>query len=242
MLAFIAEHPRGSTATETARGLGIPLPTAHHVLNTLVYDGLLSKDGKRRYQLGPAVGRLAEAFVAQMSAPEHLIDRLRELADRTGDTAYLSAWRNGDAVLLSIIEGRRAVRVAGLHLGYKGVAHARASGKVLLAFAPEGTLEDYFAEHRIERRTGRTLGGEEELRAELDQARAAGYALDVEEFAEGVACIAAPVADGSLAIGVSLPIERFREKRQHLIDTVVEVAAKTVKLQPPSAASQVADA
>jgi IclR family acetate operon transcriptional repressor len=225
MLEFLARKPTGSTATETARALGIPVPTAYHLLNTLLAEGLLSKDGGRRYQLGPKVGLLAEAFLAQVSAPEYLVNRVRDLADRTGETAYLSAWRNGDALVLAIIEGRRAVRVASLHLGYSGVAHARASGKVLLAFAPPGTLEEYLRSHLIEARTDHTLSGEDQLRAELEEARRVRYALDEEGFAEGVACVAAPVADGSIAIGVSAPIERYRETRKELIEAVVAIAA-----------------
>jgi DNA-binding IclR family transcriptional regulator len=233
MLEVIARRPKGATATEAARELDIPLPTAHHLLNTLAHEGLLTKDRNRRYQLGPTVGMLAEAFLAQVSAPESLIDRVRELADRTGETAYLSGWRNGDAVLLSIIEGRRAVRVAGLHVGYKGAAHARASGKVLLAFASEDALGTYLAKNHASLRTGRTPSGHEQLRAQLDTVRAHGFALDEEEFAEGVACIAAPVADGSMAIGISVPVGRFREHGEALIRTVVAVAttAQTVRYE-----------
>jgi len=52
--------------------------------------------------------------------------------------------------------------------------------------------------------------------------------VDEEEFAEGVSCVAAPVADGSMAIGISAPSERFRERRAELIDTVVEIASMTM--------------
>jgi DNA-binding IclR family transcriptional regulator len=172
------------------------------------------------------VGLLAEAFLAQVSAPAYLVDRLRELADRTGETAYLSAWRGGDAVLLQIVEGRRAVRVSGLHLGYSGAAHVRASGKMLLAYGRPGTLDDYLRTHAVD-----AVG----LRAEIEAARRAGYAIDEEEFAEGVACIAAPVADGTMAVGISVPVERYRSRRRELIDAVVAVAGSAAAPQMPAA-------
>jgi IclR family acetate operon transcriptional repressor len=231
LLEHIALSPAGCTATAAAGALDVPVPTAYHLLNTLVDAGLLAKDERRRYRLGAKVGLLAEAFLAQVSAPAYLVDRLRELADRTGETAYLSAWRGSDAVLLQIVEGRRAVRVSGLHLGYSGIAHARASGKVLLAYGRPGTLEEYLATHRISARTPKTVSGADALRGEIEGARLAGYAIDEEEFAEGVACIAAPVADGTMAIGISVPVERYRSLRQELIDTVVAVAGSAAAPQ-----------
>jgi len=134
----------------------------------------------------------------------------------------------GEAVLLSIIEGRQAVRVSGLHLGYSGLTHARASGKVLLAYGPPGTIEAYLQSHAMETPTRRTVNDGGALQAEAARTRAAGYAVDEEEFAEGVSCVAAPVADGSMAIGISAPSERFRERRAELIDTVVEIASMTM--------------
>ena len=73
------------------------------------------------------------------------------------------------------------------------------------------------------------------LRAEIEAARRAGYAIDEEEFAEGVACIAAPVADGTMAVGISVPVERYRSRRQELIDAVVAVAGSAAAPQMPAA-------
>ncbi len=226
LLEAVANDPGGCTATAAAAATDIPVPTAYHLLNTLVDAGLLAKDERRRYRLGAKMGLLAEAFLAQVSAPTYLVERLHELAERTGETAYLSAWRSHDAVLLQIVEGHRAVRVSGLHLGYRGAAHVRASGKVLLAYGRPGTLEDYLRTHAVEAAP---------LRAQIAQVRRAGYAIDEEEFAEGVACIAAPVADGTTAIGISVPAERYRALRGELIATVVAVAGSAAAPQMPAA-------
>jgi DNA-binding IclR family transcriptional regulator len=129
-------------------------------------------------------------------------------------------------VLLQIVEGHRAVRVSGLHLGYSGAAHVRASGKVLLAYGRPGTIEDYLRTHAVAAGT---------LRAEIDAVRRAGYAIDEEEFAEGVSCIAAPVGDGTMAIGISVPAERYRSLRGELTAAVVAVAGSAAAPQMPAA-------
>jgi IclR family transcriptional regulator, acetate operon repressor len=219
MLELVAEHYGRIKAKQIAEHLDLPLPTACHLLNTLCQAGFLEKLPDRSYQLGHKVGILAEAFAAQVSAPEYLTTRLRELADVTGETAYLSAWRNNDAMLLSIIEGHRAVRVAGLHLGYSGLTHARASGKVLLAFGHPHALDDYLSEHALS-------GDHRALHAELEQVRVDGYAIDEEQFAEGVSCVAAPVASGGMAMGISAPTHRFEGNRDELIQQVLDVTSR----------------
>ena len=218
----------GMRASQIARRLDVPLPTVFHLLSTLTDVGLLDKLDDRRYQLGPMTGLLAEAYAAQVSAPEHLHARLQEMAERTGETAYLSVWRRGDATLLSIVEGRRAVRVSGLHLGYSGATHARASGKVLLTYSGPTALDEYLEHHQLTNPSTTPKA----LRAVIERTRRDGYAVDEEEFAEGVSCVAAPVTDGRMAMGVSAPSERFRENREELIELVLEITSKTI--QPSS--------
>ena len=218
----------GMRASQIARRLDVPLPTVFHLLSTLTDVGLLDKLDDRRYQLGPMTGLLAEAYAAQVSAPEHLHARLQEMAERTGETAYLSVWRRGDATLLSIVEGRRAVRVSGLHLGYSGATHARASGKVLLTFSGPTALDEYLEHHQLTNPSTTPKA----LRAVIERTRRDGYAVDEEEFAEGVSCVAAPITDGRMAMGISAPSERFRENREELIELVLEITSKTI--QPSS--------
>ena len=215
----------GMRASQIATRLDVPLPTVFHLLSTLTDVGLLDKLDDRRYQLGPMAGLLAEAYAAQVSAPEHLHARLQEMAERTGETAYLSVWRRGDATLLSIVEGRRAVRVSGLHLGYSGATHARASGKVLLTFSGPTALDEYLEHHDLTNPSTTPKA----LRAVIERTRQDGYAVDEEEFAEGVSCVAAPITDGRMAMGISAPSERFRENRAELIELVLEITSKTIK-------------
>jgi DNA-binding IclR family transcriptional regulator len=235
ILQHVASDPAGRRATDVAAALELPLPTAYHLLNTLTAEGFLSKLQDRRYQLGPKIGLLAEAFSAQMSAPERLLDCVRTLAEQTGETAYLSAWRGGQAVVLSVVEGSRAVRVSGIHLGSGGNAHARASGKAMLAFAASGALENYLRTHRLDACTPHTITGKQALRAEVERIRHQGYALDEEEFVEGVGCVGAPVADGTMAVTVSAPIDQFRRRRRELVAAVMAAVAGATLPNPTAA-------
>jgi IclR family acetate operon transcriptional repressor len=233
ILALLARHGDGCTATEAAALLEIPVPTVHHLLSTLVAEGFVAKDSGRRYHLGPQVGVLADALRYQLTAPEYLLSPLRRLSQSTGETVYLSAWRHGEIVVLACIEGDAPVRVRGPHVGMSGFAHARASGKLLLAFANSVERETYLHAHRLEQLTARTVVDANELDAELQLIARRGYAVDEEEFREDVACVSAPIVEGGAVIAaytISSPASRFRQRRADLVEAV-QSAARSAALQ-----------
>jgi len=217
----------GKTARELARDLGWPVATTHHLLNTLIDEDVVSKDANRRYYLGPTMGALAEAYMRQTAPPEHQLHELRRLARLTGETAYISAWRHGAIVVLSSVLGRHAVRVSGLHTGFHGCAHARASGKLLLALARPGLVAAYLDVHPLERVTARTVTDRAELLRELERIRERGYSIENEEFREGVGCAAAPITSQGEVIAcftVSAPIDRFALNREDIVAGLRETA------------------
>jgi IclR family acetate operon transcriptional repressor len=92
-------------------------------------------------------------------------------------------------------------------------------------------FSDGVAAGRIPGFTGATITEPELLKVELARIRSRGYALDEEEFVEGICCVAAPVFGeaGRLvaALGVSVPTFRFRAERERLIQAVTDVARVT---------------
>jgi IclR family acetate operon transcriptional repressor len=225
ILVHLAEQQESRSAKQIAAAVGLPLPTAYHLLGTLVAEGLLTKDSGRQYQLGPALAAITDAYTRQFTPPDYLVGPLRQLAEASGETAYVGCWRHNRLAVLAFVEGRNAVRVSDVHIGFVASGHARASGKVLLAFAPDSLREAYLLENPLDPVTPRTIVEPSELRLELEQIQLRGFAVDDEEFREGVACVAAPLLESGFpvaAYSISAPVERFRRRRQELIDLVVE--------------------
>ena len=116
-------HPRGADPPVRRPGdsapdgqgdrqdFGLTLPTAYHVLNTLTAEELLIKDDTRHYRVGPQIGVLSDAFLRELTVPEHLLMPTADLADATGETTYMSAWRGSRIVILASVEGAHAIRV-----------------------------------------------------------------------------------------------------------------------------------
>ena len=95
--------------------------------------------------------------------------------------------------------------------------HAVPSGLVLLAEWPEDALDAYLAGELVAL-TRHTVTDPARLRARLAEVRSAGYAWGLEEFAEGIDSVAAPVRDARgkaiAAIHVHGPAYRFPATRR----------------------------
>jgi IclR family transcriptional regulator, acetate operon repressor len=219
------------SGTEVARHFGVPLPTVHHVLSTLVQEGLLTKDETRRYHMGPKIGVLAASFMHEQAVPSVWQRALAGLAAATGETAYLTAWRSGELRILAGVEGSRAVRVHDVHVGLYADAHARASGKLLLALSPPSQQEAYLTHLTLRRLTAKTITTRKRLDAELTRIRTEQYATDDEEFVDGLACLAVPIIDGRAVLGalsVAAPSQRFRAEKTALLAHAQRAAIEAV--------------
>lgn len=226
LLLCVAEGD-GLSAAQAAAAVGIPLATAYHLLNTLLAEGMLSRDSFRRYQLGPKIATLSLAY-SKSGPSERLLLALRQLGDEIGETVYLSGWRDGQVVALATIEGSSAVRVGRIHTELRGSEHARASGKVMLAHLTDDALEAYLASHELDALTPHTIIQEDKLREELRSIRQDGVAFDEGEFTEGVGCVAAAVYEAGVCtscITISAPLDRFRSNLTTLQEALVRTTA-----------------
>jgi IclR family acetate operon transcriptional repressor len=228
LLLWVASQPNGAAAKEIASAQGLALPTTYHLVNTLVDEGLLAKDSQRRYILGRSTAILAEAYLRGKSVPESLLAALRELASKTEETAYLADWGDHDIRVLASVEGSHLVRVAEVGRGPYYHGHARANGKVLLAYATPEMRQVYLRSHPLGRLTNNTIVDPKQFEQELKRIRQRGHAYDQEEFAVGVSCVAAPLLqNGHLiaALGLSVPTDRFKNKRADLTTALLDVVA-----------------
>lgn len=171
------------------RATGLSRPTLYRLLQALESKGFIHSHGTPlRFELGPAVHRLAHAW--DRSFPVVSVSRpiLEDLWDKTGETVALM-------LAASPLERTCTVELRSPHpisysrgTGYTDPMHRGASGKAILAFLPEA--EQALALARVE--PARTR---EELAAELQAIRKAGYAVTFAELVDGVCAIGAPVLD-----------------------------------------------
>lgn len=212
LLDWVAAQPTPPSVRDCAVALGLNLTTAYHLVNTLSDARYLRKNADRRLSVGPQVAALYGVLARNAQPARVLLPILEQLRADTGETCYLSSWEGGEVLMQIVVESPQALRVSGLYAGSRGPAQCRASGKAMLAFLPEREREDYLAGGPFPAVTSRTITDPDRLREELRTIAGRGYAVDQEEFEEGVCCIAAPYFDlsGRIRGAVSVSMPTFR--------------------------------
>lgn len=238
ILVAVTRSDQGLQAKEIAEQLGLPRQVTYHLLHTLSETGVLRKDAQGRFVAGMTMATLVEGFKRQLDAPGWFTPVVRQVANDTGETAYAVGWLDGEIVVLSSARGNAAVHAAEVPHGFSGHAHARAAGKLLLALAPPLQSAEYVRGHRFTRLTPHTIAGAAQLRVELERIRIDGYAVDREEFALGLRCVAVPMATSPLyAIGLSAPADRFEERFEHYLQVLRRHAGHDVEAPASDAKS-----
>ncbi|MGD9697369.1 MAG: IclR family transcriptional regulator [Thermoleophilia bacterium] len=226
--AFSAEEPELGV-TELAERLGLHKSTVHRFMVNLDAAGLVERNPRTgRYRLGLRIFELGGLVMQQMNLWDEALPFLEGLVRDTGETGHLAVLDGGEAIYIERVEARRALRVpSAIGRGYP--AHATNLGKVLLADLPRHRLEEIVAERGLAAFTPNTITDIERLDADLEEIRGRGYAVDNEEYDEGLRCIGAPVRDHSgrvvAALGIGGPVTRITPGRVSELGELVMAAA-----------------
>jgi DNA-binding IclR family transcriptional regulator len=224
LLELICLAPAPVSAKAAAAQLQIAVPSTYHLLKTLEVDGYIRR-GPEGYSATGKVAEFAAAWQSRLRPGPDALAPMNALASRTGETVYISGWIGGDVCIEAIAEGSQAVRVAGMYVGLRGHAYARASGRVLLAFSPPTTRERYFSSASLEPLTPQTTTDREAIEAELDQIATRGYAVDRSGFAADIGCLSMPLHGQGVAraITISAPQARFEANFDQLLALMADV-------------------
>jgi IclR family acetate operon transcriptional repressor len=198
---------------ELTRRTGLSPSTTHRLLATLIECGyVVQGPSSNRYRLGHRVaalsGSIDDRLARLRAAASPSMTRLRDEYDETTNLSVLDRF---NLVYVDQLGSSRAVRMF-TRIGSHVPAYATGSGKAMLAFSADSLLEEVYALAPYEQFAPNTITSADRLREELERIRARGYALDREEYDEGVVCVAAPIFNhgGVLgALSISGPASRM---------------------------------
>lgn len=210
VLGVLTDGPLGVTAiAERAR---LPKSTTARLLGTLAAEGAVEQlPGDARYRLGTRLAALGVASHQTRDLVALARPDLEALAERVGEAVGLSI-PDGDLVRYVdqvSVSGEIQVRD---WTGSRIPMHAVSSGLVFLAHRSPAALDAYL-EQPLVRFTARTVTEPAVLRERLRLVQLEGVAWTIEEYADGLASVAAGVADTDgdviAAIHVHGPAYRF---------------------------------
>ncbi|QYK42935.1 MAG: IclR family transcriptional regulator [Paracoccaceae bacterium] len=211
LLESLAAHP-GLTLSELAEVSGQAVATVYRALVTMQAHGMVEvEEPGQVWHIGGGAFRVGSAFLRRTKIAERARQPMDALMRASGETANLGVEWKDEVLFLAQVETHEAIR-AFFPPGTRGAMHCSGIGKALLAWYPEERVRGIVARQGLERFTSLTITGESLLLRDLARTRERGFAVDDQERAEGMRCIAAPVfnAFGEAVAGLSVSGPAFR--------------------------------
>lgn len=212
---------------------GINKSTVFRLLATLESRGFLLRNESNKYRLGVKLFTLGQLVYSRMELVSILHPYLAKLAKATGETTHLSMMDDSTHIVFLDKVVSPSLLKMDTPLGFRIYAHLTGTGKAILAFESEQTVNQYLKTAEFPSQTSHSLRNAKQLLEILDQIRADGYACDSEECEIGLTCFAAPVLDASghpiAAISTSGPTTRMAANRDSYIQSLKEIAGEIHK-------------
>jgi DNA-binding IclR family transcriptional regulator len=205
---FSVEEPE-PTLQQLIRKTGLPSSTCQRLVQNMVREGFLDRDGDR-YRIGIGLVRWATPGTVGLDVVRHVKPILQQLRDETGESACFYTRDGAFRTVVAVAETRHVV-MRPFRVGQVMPIHAGAPGKVFLAYDPEAweALEG----SPLTKFAPATPDNLQILKEQTAVARAQGYYAAFGERHEDVGSISAPVFDhaGQLAgvLGLGFPTQRI---------------------------------
>jgi IclR family acetate operon transcriptional repressor len=217
ILRGLAESGDGMTLSDVAQIVGLAPSTAHRLLTTLQQERFVRFDATAHlWQVGVEAFIIGNAFVRTRDVVAMARPYLRRLMEEGGETANLYLEQDGEAICMAQVECRQMMRAIA-RPGGRVKMHCSGAGKAMLGWLADAELTRVIRTHGLKRFTERTLDTPSRLRRDLELVRERGYAVDDEEHAVGLRCVASVVFDEHgqpvAALSLSGPGARVDETR-----------------------------
>jgi len=217
---------------------GLTKATAHRILTALCEEKLVEFDPQtRRYHIGLGLVVLGACAAGPNDVRGLARPTLERLAERTGDTAYLWARENGDAVCLHRAEGGFPIRVLTWDIGYRRPLGIGAGSLALLAGLDDLTIKRIVVENR-DRRSAYGQFEDAAIFKLVAETRACGYAYARGLVVHGMSAIGVAVSPHrgppQLALSIASITERLNEVRRREMAKILqeEAALLASRLSP----------
>ena len=184
----------------------IPKPTVFRILSTLEEARLVQKstDGNK-YQVGITTFELGSIYIGHLSIERIARPFMDHLTETYGMSTNLGMLDDGKVVYLGTSDPHEFMRYSPI-IGFRHYIHCSALGKILAATYSEKEVLAMLNKHGMPPLSKYTITTPDEYLAQLKEVREKGYALDDQESAVGMFCVAAPIRshEGRILFSMSI--------------------------------------
>lgn len=209
VLELFRDHPLIG-AGDCARLLDIPRASAYRMLISLKEAGVVESTPSGQYRLGLRLFELGYLAPQRRRLFDHSYLPMEKLVTTTRLPAHLGV--RDDLELLYLLKVHHSPDRAATRAGQRSPLYSSALGKVLLAHAPDETV-DQVVRQGMARLTPYTIRSGDQLLGELAGIRLTGFGHDREEGQLGLVCMArairARTGDVVAALSLPAPAERY---------------------------------
>ena len=225
ILSAVAKAGEPVSLAELQRKLDLPKPTLHRLLLAMEAEGFLQRhiDG-RKFAPSANAREMSVNIIASSRVRAARLAVLRNLSETVGETCNIAIPDRDYMVYLDRFETSWPLRVQ-LPIGTKVPFHCTASGKVYLSSLRRNQRQLILQSTDFQEYAKNTLMSADLIEAEMQISKGQGYAIDDQEFVDGMIAVAVPVKapNGRLACTLSFhaPIQRLSlEKAREFVPTL----------------------
>lgn len=157
LLSTIARGSRkGSSLTELVARTGLPRPTIHRVLDSLMAMGWVERDAETaRYNLGADLAALGYSAISRHPMERIAATELSALAETLNQVVYLGVRSGLDMVCIGRYESQSQIQIGRGHVGLRGPFGMSLNCMAMFAHLPEDEVRQVITAnmsryHRIE--------------------------------------------------------------------------------------------
>jgi DNA-binding IclR family transcriptional regulator len=235
VLRIISTHNSlGLRLVDISRQAKLERPTAHRILKCLITEGMVRQHVEtRRYFLGHLIFELGLAASSNFNLRDICHPSLLRLADKSGDTVFLTIRSGADSVCIDRVEGSFPIKTLTLEIGTRRPLGAGAGGLALLMNLPEQIQREIVSVNALR------LGAYNNLTVPvvmglLKRCRERGYVLNDSQVTPGATSIGLPIRSKSgepvLAISIGAISSRMTTERQNEIASMIRKEIETLEL------------
>jgi len=178
LIHVVAKHNQsGAKLSKIARCVELPSSTTHRILNVLVDEGLINYNSQSRlYHLGIGLYILGSE-AKQYQLRDIYKSTLENVAEQTGDTAFLVIREGYDVLCIDRVVGSDRIKVLSFDVGDRRPLGVGAGSLAILASLPEDQVNK-IVQHNEPRYAFFRGFAPEDLKRMIQSYRTDGYAVN----------------------------------------------------------------